>query len=103
MGGVSMGIVQALLAAEARLPDLGERLQAPGARFLDVGTGTAWLAIGVAQSHPQLHVTGLDIFEPALELARGNVAESGLADRIELRLGDARGVGEPDGHNATRA
>jgi predicted O-methyltransferase YrrM len=41
------------------------------------------------QAHPTLHLVGIDIFEPALDLARANVEGAGLADRTELRLQDA--------------
>ncbi len=100
VGRLSMGIGAALLAAERRLPDLGDRLSATDAAFLDVGTGTGWLAIAIAQSHPTLRLVGLDIFEPALDLARANVEGVGLADRIELRLQDAALLDEPDGYDA---
>jgi SAM-dependent methyltransferase len=88
-GKMSTAIAGAMAAAAATdLDGLGARLDEPGATFLDVGTGTAWLAIAVAQAHPQLRVTGIDIFAPALELARGNVAASGLAERIDIRVQD---------------
>jgi SAM-dependent methyltransferase len=100
VGRLSMGISAAVLAAERRLPDLGDRLGAADARFLDVGTGTGWLAIAIAQSHPALHVVGVDIFEPALDLARANVDGAGLGSRIELRLQDAALLDEPNGYDA---
>ncbi len=100
MGRLSMGISAAVLAAESRLPDLRGRLSAADARFLDVGTGTGWLAIAIAQSHPTLHVVGIDIFQPALDLARANVEGAGLADRIELRLQDAALLDERGGYDA---
>ena len=100
VGRLSMGISGAVQVAERRLPDLGDRLAGPDARFLDVGTGTGWLAIAIAQAHPTLHVVGVDIFEPALDLARTNVKGAGLADRIELRLQDAALLDEPDGYDA---
>src|SRR6476659_3778048 len=100
VGRLSMGISAAVLAAERRLPDLGDRLRAADATFLDVGTGTGWLAIAIAQSHPTLRLVGLDIFEPALDLARANIEGAGLADRIELRLQDAALLDEPDGYDA---
>ena len=100
MGRLSMGIAGAVQVAERRLPDLGDRLAAADARFLDVGTGTGWLAIAIAQSHPTLHVVGVDIFEPALDLARANVQGADLGDRIELRLQDAALLDEPNGYDA---
>jgi SAM-dependent methyltransferase len=86
-GKMSTAIAGAIGAAD--LAGLAPRLGEPGARFLDVGTGTAWLAIALAQAYPQLHVVGIDIFGPALELARGNVAASGFGERIEVRVEDA--------------
>jgi SAM-dependent methyltransferase len=85
-GKMSTAIAGAVAAAAAAdLDGLGKRLAEPGATFLDVGTGTAWLALALAQAYPQLRVTGIDIFGPALELARANVAAAGFADRIDIR------------------
>lgn len=53
--------------------------------LLDVGTGAGWLAIEAARSWPTWNVVGIDPWEPALSIARANVAESGLEQRIELR------------------
>lgn len=69
------------------LDGLCAALQAPTASFLDVGTGVGRLAIGMCEQFPALRVVGLDPFDTALELARRNVAEAGLTDRIELRPG----------------
>ncbi|HKS53100.1 MAG TPA: class I SAM-dependent methyltransferase [Pseudonocardiaceae bacterium] len=69
------------------LDGLCEALKAPTASFLDVGTGVGRLAIAMCEQFPALRVVGLDPYDPALELARQNVAEAGLADRIELRPG----------------
>jgi SAM-dependent methyltransferase len=53
--------------------------------FLDVGTGVGWLAVGAAQVWPDSAIVGIDTWEPSLERARTNVADAGLASRIELR------------------
>jgi SAM-dependent methyltransferase len=100
IGRMSMAVSDAIRAAEERLDGLGERLAAPGARFLDIGTGPGWLAIAMARSHPGLQVVGIDIFAPALDLARGNVDDAGLAGAVELRLQDAVTLDEPDGYDA---
>ncbi|HEY7814450.1 MAG TPA: class I SAM-dependent methyltransferase, partial [Nakamurella sp.] len=89
IGRLSMGIAEAIGALERIDPIFADRLAAPGARLLDIGTGTGWLAIALARAHPTLEVVGIDIFEPALDLARINVDAAGLADRIELRYQDA--------------
>lgn len=99
-GRLSMGVVDAVLAAAERLPGLGERLRTPGGRFLDVGTGVGWLAVAVARSLPEVTVVGVDVFAAALELARRNVADEGLAGRIDLRLQDGAALDEADTYDA---
>jgi SAM-dependent methyltransferase len=82
VGRLSMAIVDAFQRATETLGGLD--LSRPGARFLDVGTGTGWLAIATARRFPSLQVTGIDIFEPALQLARRNVAAEGMSERVAL-------------------
>jgi release factor glutamine methyltransferase len=53
---------------------------------LDVGTGTGAIALAIADEHPDARVTGIDVSEEALALARENAARTGLA--VELRLHD---------------
>jgi SAM-dependent methyltransferase len=69
------------------LDDLGERLERPGASFLDVGVGVAHLAMAMCRAWPALRVVGIDPFETALAIARANVRQASLQDRIELRRG----------------
>ena len=38
------------------------------------GTGVGWLAVALARAYPEARVVGIDIFPPALELARANVS-----------------------------
>jgi 2-polyprenyl-3-methyl-5-hydroxy-6-metoxy-1,4-benzoquinol methylase len=84
-GQVSRLIVRGIAAAAGQRADLASTLQRPGT-FLDVGAGVGWLAIEVAQSWPTLNVVGLDAWPPALDLARKNLAQSSLAERVEFRL-----------------
>ena len=100
IGRLSMAISGAITAAGRHRPDLGVLLGSTGGRLLDIGTGTGWLAIAIAQSHPNLAVVGIDIFEPALDLARSNVKDVGLTDRITLRRQDAATLDEADGYDA---
>jgi release factor glutamine methyltransferase len=50
-----------------------ERL-APGARLLDMGTGSGAIAVSVAHTRPDALVTALDVSEEALAVARANAA-----------------------------
>lgn len=68
-------------------PALSDRLSKPG-RFLDVGSGTGWISMEVAARWPALHVDGIDVFAPALELASQNLAVSTVADRVTFHNAD---------------
>lgn len=68
-----------------QLGDLATRLEQPGARALDVGTGVAALAISLCRTYPQLSVVGIDRAETPLALARANVTRAQLDGRVELR------------------
>jgi len=82
-----MGIAPAIRIAAEQNPELSDRL-AGGAQILDVGTGVGWLAVALARAYADARVVGIDIFEPALDLARANVSAENLQDRIELRRQD---------------
>jgi len=85
------GAISAIFAPTIRaavvpaLPGLAEALEGDGAAFLDVGVGVAALAIAMAREFPRLHVTGIDIWEPALRLARTNIENASLGERVHVR------------------
>jgi ubiquinone/menaquinone biosynthesis C-methylase UbiE len=93
-GQVSRLIVRGIDAMAAQRPDLSAMLRRPGV-FLDVGTGVGWLAIEAARSWPALRVVGVDPWEPALTLARKNLAQSGVAERVEFRSQRVEDLEEP--------
>lgn len=55
---------------------------------LDFGTGTGCIAIHLAVECPQARLHAVDLSEPALTLARANVAAHGLSERVTLHFGD---------------
>jgi len=62
----------------------------PGERVLDVGCGPGATTLPYAAAvGPQGHVTGIDISEPMLSVARTRVAEQGLSN-VTLVLADAQ-------------
>ncbi len=63
-----------------RCLDLLRGIEAP--RVLDVGTGNGALALAIVDEHPGALVTAIDASHDALDLARENVARTGL--QIEL-------------------
>ncbi len=63
-----------------------ERLRVAGTQVLDVGTGSAILAIAAAKLGAA-HVNALDTDPVAVAAARDNVAQAGLNDTITVREG----------------
>jgi precorrin-6B methylase 2 len=84
-GQASRRVVHRIIALAAERPALAAALTG---RFLDVGTGGGAIALEAAAQCPSLRVVGLDIWEPALALARVNVAASPDAARIDIRAQD---------------
>jgi SAM-dependent methyltransferase len=70
----------------------------PGERGLDVGCGPAFLACELGREvGPGGRIVGLDESPEMLEAARARIAREGLADRVEVREGDAVRLAFPAG------
>jgi SAM-dependent methyltransferase len=92
MGQASRRNFPDILSLAADRPRLAAAL---AGRFLDVGTGVGAIALEAAERCPALRVVGLDFWEPALALARANIAASPHAARIEIRSQDVTQLDEP--------
>jgi ubiquinone/menaquinone biosynthesis C-methylase UbiE len=65
--------------------------------MLDVGTGPARVPIALCRADRLFRVLGIDLALPMLDLARRNVADAELTDRIRFARGDAKNLPFPDG------
>ena len=77
----------------AAVPELEARLEAEGARVLDVGCGIGWSSISLAKAFPSLRVDGIDSDEASITEAQRLAAEAGVADRVRFRVVDAAELG----------
>ena len=69
----------------------------PGARVLDLATGTADVAMAIARSCPGCRVVGVDPSLGMLEVGRRKIADAGLAEQVSLQAGDAQALDFEDG------
>ncbi|MCB9537134.1 MAG: ubiquinone/menaquinone biosynthesis methyltransferase [Myxococcales bacterium] len=60
--------------------------------LLDVATGTADVALALADAHPSTTVVGLDPSAGMLGVGQSKIAERGLAHRVTLTEGDAQAM-----------
>ena len=60
----------------------------PGARLLDLCTGSGCAAIAIASERPELVVDAVDVSPAAVAVARRNAARHGLESRVTVHGGD---------------
>jgi len=68
----------------------------PARRILDLGTGCGIVPLLLAARLPKARIVGVEIQKPLADLARTNVSENGLADRIRILDRDFRDLGRAD-------
>jgi SAM-dependent methyltransferase len=73
------------------MPDIHQRLLETDrpARVADIGCGSGWSSIAIAQGYPNAIVDGLDIDEASIRSAKNNAANAGVADRVSFQVRDA--------------
>jgi 2-polyprenyl-3-methyl-5-hydroxy-6-metoxy-1,4-benzoquinol methylase len=71
----------------AAMPDVVERLLAPGARVADVGCGQGWSTLAVARAFGDARVDGADLDAGSIADARRHAAEAGVGGRVRAGAG----------------
>ena len=59
------------------------------ANVLEIGPGSGWIGIRLAQSHPAVRVTGIDSSAAFVAIANENSRREGVADRATFTVGNA--------------
>jgi demethylmenaquinone methyltransferase/2-methoxy-6-polyprenyl-1,4-benzoquinol methylase len=80
-------------SAEKKYRDIGLNMlkASQGERILEIGYGTGHCILTLAQSVGQTgRVCGIDISDGMHAIANSRIQKAGLADRVDLRVGDAR-------------
>ena len=81
-----------LLASEwlPAVSGVHERLVAdPPARVADLACGGGISSIAIAKGYPKVHVDGIDLDAPSIDLANRNLTGSGVEDRVSFHVRDA--------------
>lgn len=64
------------------------RLLPGSGMVVDLGCGSGRFSAYLARRRPDLKVVGFDLSKPMVDLGNAAIRESGLGDRVELRVGD---------------
>ncbi|MFB3925732.1 MAG: tRNA1(Val) (adenine(37)-N6)-methyltransferase [Syntrophales bacterium] len=65
-----------------------------GDRIIDMGTGSGVISMILASRSKDVWITGLEIQDDLAEMAKRSVAINCLEDRVEIRTGDVRHIGD---------
>jgi SAM-dependent methyltransferase len=87
------------IGAPDRMAPLEAALELAGSRperILDLGTGTGAAALWLAGRYPEAEVTGVDVAEGMVRLAREDAGQ-GAGERVRFEVADASALGFDDG------
>ena len=105
--GLDLKVSPATLIPRPETAELVERIQNTEYRIqtnhpflvLDIGTGSGCIAIALKKTHPEWQVTGLDISEEALEIAKENAQQNGVEvvfKQLDILSKNAESIGTFD-------
>ena len=92
--GLDLKVTPATLIPRPETAELVERIQSTeyrvqtdhAFRVLDIGTGSGCIAIAHKKRHPEWQITGIDISEEAIEVAKENAVRNGV--EVEFKKQD---------------
>ncbi|MDI6811467.1 MAG: class I SAM-dependent methyltransferase [archaeon] len=67
-------------------------------RILDVGTGPAYLPVGIAKRAPNLEIVGIDLSPAMVAIATKNAEKWGISDHVRVQRANAADLPFEDGY-----
>ena len=99
--GLNLKVTPATLIPRPETAELVEKISnfhfpISNCRVLDIGTGSGCIAIALKKAHPEWQVTGMDISEEAIKVARENARRNKV--EVDFRVADifSDGIGDFD-------
>jgi 2-polyprenyl-3-methyl-5-hydroxy-6-metoxy-1,4-benzoquinol methylase len=68
------------------MPDIERRLKQQGGHVADIGCGTGWSSIAIAQGFPNIRIDAIDVDPASIEEARRNANKAGVSEQIAFYL-----------------
>ena len=89
--GLDLKVTSATLIPRPETAELVEKIinrkfEIPNCRILDIGTGTGCIAIALQKAHPDWQVTGIDISEDAIAIAKENAKRNHV--EVDFQVAD---------------
>lgn len=68
------------------MPDVERRLKDSGGLVADIGCGTGWSSIAIAQGFTRIRIDAIDVDPASIEEARRNANKAGVSEQIAFYL-----------------
>src|SRR5215218_7996855 len=72
------------------MPDIEKRLKHHGGRVADIGCGTGWSSIAIAQGFPKIRIDAIDVDHASIDEARRNANKAGVSEQIIFYLSPSK-------------
>lgn len=68
------------------MPDIERRLKQQGGWVADIGCGTGWSSIALAQGFPNIRIDAIDVDSTSIEEAQRNANQAGISKQVTFYL-----------------
>lgn len=83
----------------SQVPAVHDALSHPASRVAEIGCGGGWASIAIARGYLGCAVDGYDIDAPSIEMARANLAGTGVEERVRFHDRDAADLDTVDAYD----